>query len=60
LHPLVGFGHLANAMERSLRRGAPGGAFDNRLRGSLAWLLLVLPCLPAVVARERRLAAGGW
>jgi adenosylcobinamide-phosphate synthase len=43
LHPLVGFGHLANAMERSLRRGAPGGAFDNRLRGSLAWLLLVLP-----------------
>ncbi|MBI5901232.1 MAG: cobalamin biosynthesis protein [Rhodocyclales bacterium] len=42
-HPLVGFGHLANAMERSLRRGAPGGAVDNRLRGSLAWLLLVLP-----------------
>jgi adenosylcobinamide-phosphate synthase len=42
-HPLVGFGYLANVMERSLRRGAPGGAIDNRLRGSLAWLLLVLP-----------------
>ncbi len=48
-HPLVGFGYLANFMERSLRRGAPGGTIDNRLRGSLAWLLLVLP-LPLLCA----------
>jgi adenosylcobinamide-phosphate synthase len=42
-HPLVGFGRLAGALERGLRRGAPGAAVGNRLRGSLAWALLVLP-----------------
>ena len=48
-HPLVGFGRLANALERGLRRGAPGDAVGNRLRGTLAWALLVLP-LPLVCA----------
>ena len=42
-HPLVGFGRLADAAERSLRRGAPGDALGNRLRGLLAWTLLVVP-----------------
>jgi len=42
-HPLVGFGRLADACERLLRRGAPGHAFGNRARGLLAWSLLVLP-----------------
>ena len=48
-HPLVGFGRLAGALERGLRRGAPGAAVGNRLRGSLAWALLVLP-LPLACA----------
>ena len=48
-HPLVGFGRLADALERGLRRGAPGAAVGNRLRGSLAWALLVLP-LPLACA----------
>ena len=47
-HPLVGFGRLANAAERVLRDGAPGHALGNRLRGLLAWALLVLP--PAALA----------
>jgi len=37
-HPLVGFGAVANALERAANRG--GG---RRLRGLLAWSLLVLP-----------------
>ncbi len=44
-HPLVGFGRLADAAERRLRRGAPGHAVGNRLRGLAAWLLVVLPCV---------------
>jgi adenosylcobinamide-phosphate synthase len=48
-HPLVGFGRLANALEGALRSGAPGHALGNRLRGTLAWVLLVLP-LPLVLA----------
>ena len=48
-HPLVGFGRVAGALERGLRRGAPGAAVGNRLRGSLAWALLVLP-LPLACA----------
>jgi adenosylcobinamide-phosphate synthase len=44
-HPLVGFGRLADAVERALRRGAPGHAVGNRLRGLAAWALLVLPCV---------------
>lgn len=43
LHPLVGFGRLADAAERTLRRGAPGDAAGNRVRGLLAWTAIVLP-----------------
>lgn len=42
-HPLVGFGWLAARAERLLRRGAPGDPVGNRLRGLLAWGLLVVP-----------------
>ena len=42
-HPLVGFGRLAKGLEGMLRKGAPGDALGNRLRGTLAWMLLVLP-----------------
>ena len=43
LHPLVGFGRLADAAERLMRRGAPGHAAGNRLRGLVAWMIVVLP-----------------
>jgi adenosylcobinamide-phosphate synthase len=56
-HPLVGFGRAAEALERALRRGAPGHAVGNRLRGTLAWALLVLP-LPLLCAAL--LAALPW
>lgn len=42
-HPLVGFGWLADRVERGLRQGAPGHALGNRLRGLIGWLLLVAP-----------------
>ena len=42
-HPLVGFGHLADRLERTLRRGAPGHPLGNRLRGFIAWSILVAP-----------------
>ncbi|MBK7673446.1 MAG: cobalamin biosynthesis protein [Candidatus Accumulibacter sp.] len=42
-HPLVGFGVLASACERTLNTGQ-----QRHLRGLLAWSLLVLP-LPALV-----------
>jgi len=42
-HPLVGFGRLADAAESGLRRGAPGHPLGNRLRGLVAWTILVLP-----------------
>ncbi|MCX7898317.1 MAG: adenosylcobinamide-phosphate synthase CbiB [Rhodocyclaceae bacterium] len=42
-HPLVGFGFLADTAERLLRRGAPGHPLCNRLRGLIAWALLILP-----------------
>jgi adenosylcobinamide-phosphate synthase len=39
-HPLVGFGRIANAIERFLNRG------EYRFcRGALAWLLAVAPCV---------------
>lgn len=47
-HPLVGFGRIAGWMEGALRRGAPGHPLGNRLRGLVAWLLLVAP--PAALA----------
>ena len=37
-HPLVGFGFLAEACERILNTGQ-----QRRLRGLLAWSLLILP-----------------
>jgi adenosylcobinamide-phosphate synthase len=49
LHPLVGFGRLADEAERALRRGAPGNAFGNRLRGLAAWTLIVVP--PVILAK---------
>lgn len=45
LHPLVGFGTLADRVERFLRHGAPGHPLFNRARGLLGWLLLVAPCV---------------
>ncbi len=42
-HPLVGFGRLAERLERLLRSGAPGHPLGNRLRGLAAWLLAVGP-----------------
>ena len=43
-HPLVGFGKLANGVEKVLRgKAAPGHAIFTRLRGLLGWTLLVVP-----------------
>ncbi|WP_454724165.1 MULTISPECIES: adenosylcobinamide-phosphate synthase CbiB [Cupriavidus] len=39
-HPLVGFGHLAAALERRLNRG--GAPLRQRVAGVSAWLLMVL------------------
>ena len=53
-HPLVGFGALANAIERVLNRGA-----WRRARGLLAWVLIVLPLVAlACWATPRNVA--GW
>lgn len=48
-HPLVGFGNLAGYVERRLNGRSPSTASGQRLRGGLAWLLLVLP-LPLLIA----------
>ena len=48
-HPLVGFGGLAAWAEQHLRRGAPGHPWGNRLRGLLAWGLVVLPWVALAV-----------
>lgn len=66
-HPLVGFGALADAVERRLRSGAPGGPVANRLRGLVAWALIVVPFValaawwrnPVVDALLLWLALGG-
>lgn len=42
-HPLAGFGLLAQRAEGLFRRGAPGHPTGNRLRGILAWGVIVLP-----------------
>lgn len=47
-HPLVGFGALADAVERALNRG--GGS---KLSGLLAWALVVLPWVALVFATQR-------
>lgn len=54
-HPLAGFGLLANRVEALLRRGEPGHAIGNRLRGLVVWLLLIAPlgALAAWAAQQR-------
>ncbi|MDP2795534.1 MAG: adenosylcobinamide-phosphate synthase CbiB [Sulfurisoma sp.] len=58
-HPLVGFGRLAGVAERALRRGAPGHAIGNRLRGLLAWGLLVAPFVVLAWLAES-MSSLGW
>ena len=41
-HPLVGFGRLANAIERALNRWPARGVIG-RIAGLLAWMLAVMP-----------------
>jgi adenosylcobinamide-phosphate synthase len=57
-HPLVGFGRLADGLETAMRRGAPGHAIGNRLRGLFAWCLLVLP--PVALAAWLVRLPYGW
>lgn len=60
-HPLVGFGRLAQALERGLNR-QPG----SYLRGALAWALAVLPAVALAVwitlllARQSFWLAAAW
>jgi len=53
-HPLVGFGALANAIERILNRGAA-----RRFSGLLAWALAVLPWV-ALAFCAKRYDVYGW
>jgi len=53
-HPLVGFGALANAVERILNRGAM-----RRFSGVLAWSLAVLPWV-ALAFWAKRYDVYGW
>jgi len=39
-HPLVGFGRMASMLEKHLNKP---GLFSVKLKGSLAWLLLLVP-----------------
>ena len=57
-HPLVGFGALADRAERALNRGA-ASLPSRRLRGVVAWALIVLPWV-ALAAWGRRSATLGW
>lgn len=42
-HPLVGFGNLAQALERRLHPGEAASQIRSRSRGILAWLIAVVP-----------------
>jgi adenosylcobinamide-phosphate synthase len=42
-HPLVGFGALACAIERALRRRAPGGPSGLRILGVIGVIVLIVP-----------------
>jgi len=42
-HPLVGFGNAANGLEKKLNFSTNKSPFLSRLRGLVAWALLVLP-----------------
>lgn len=57
-HPLVGFGKLADWLEKALNRGA-ASARILRLRGVLAWALAVLPWV-ALAWLVRRHSFVGW
>jgi adenosylcobinamide-phosphate synthase len=57
LHPLVGFGRLADAAERACNRGQ--GTAWRRLAGLLAWGLLVLPWV-ALAAWATPRTLFGW
>lgn len=46
-HPLVGFGRIASALERSLNRFR--STWLSRISGVLAWLLLMLPSLAVAI-----------
>lgn len=58
-HPLVGFGRLAQALERRANRGGTTPPWRGRLAGILAWGLLILPAvvLAVVATPANRL---GW
>lgn len=53
-HPLVGFGKLADAIERSLNRGSA-----RRSNGVFAWSLAVMPWVLIAIALRRH-PAFGW
>ena len=57
-HPLAGFGRAVVFAEGLLRRGAPGHAYANRLRGLVAWSLLVAP--PVALAAWLQERWGLW
>lgn len=60
-HPLVGFGNLASYLERRLNTAVSGTTSPHRLRlrGVLAWLLLVLPLPLLIAVLDRAAALGG-
>lgn len=57
-HPLVGFGALADFLDRALNRGA-ARRFTRRVRGVVAWTLAVLPW-GALAVWGRRHDLAGW
>lgn len=56
-HPLVGFGYVADRVERALNRGNRGNK-NGILRGVLGWSLAVLPVVLLVALLDHWL--GGW
>lgn len=56
-HPLVGFGYVADRVERTLNRGDRGNK-NGILRGVLGWSLAVLPVVLLVALLDHWL--GGW
>ncbi|PUA18019.1 adenosylcobinamide-phosphate synthase CbiB [Glaciimonas sp. PCH181] len=48
-HPLVGFGQLANLLERRLNRSPSADQHRSILRGALAWSLAVVPLVLVAV-----------
>ena len=56
-HPLVGFGALADFLDRALNRGA-ARRLMRRARGVVAWMLAVLPWVALAVWGQRHDLAG--